>query len=126
MNWDDSAYLVSKNRYSENSIIAEVFTENHGKISGIIFGGTSKKIKNYLQLGNKVFVNFNSKSENMFYPALEAIFGRRIHWFQWIGITCGLISIYFSFRNYYLFGHARNQERGIVGILARIFGRNLD
>ena len=62
MNWDDSAYLVSKNRYSENSIIAEVFTENHGKISGIIFGGTSKKIRNYLQIGNKIYVNYNSKS----------------------------------------------------------------
>ena len=62
MNWDDSAYLVSKNRYSENSIIAEVFTENHGKISGLIFGGTSKKIKNYLQIGNKIYVNYNSKS----------------------------------------------------------------
>ena len=62
MNWDDSAYLVTKNRYSENSIIAEVFTENHGKISGIIFGGTSKKIKNYLQIGNKIYVNYNSKS----------------------------------------------------------------
>ena len=62
MNWDDSAYLVSKNRYSENSIIAEVFTENYGKISGIIFGGTSKKIKNYLQIGNKIYVNYNSKS----------------------------------------------------------------
>jgi len=62
MNWDDSAYLVSKNRYSENSIIAEVFTENHGKISGIIFGGTSRKIKNYLQIGNKIYVNYNSKS----------------------------------------------------------------
>ena len=62
MNWDDSAYLVSKNRYSENSIIAEVFTENHGKISGIIFGGTSKKIKNYLQIGNKIHVNYNTKS----------------------------------------------------------------
>ncbi|MDB9731435.1 DNA repair protein RecO [Candidatus Pelagibacter sp.] len=62
MNWDDSAYLVSKNRYSENSIIAEVFTENHGKVSGIIFGGTSKKIKNYLQIGNKIYVNYNSKS----------------------------------------------------------------
>ena len=62
MNWDDTAYLVSKNRYSENSIIAEVFTENHGKISGIIFGGTSKKIKNYLQIGNKIYVNYNSKS----------------------------------------------------------------
>ena len=63
MNWDDSAYLVSKNRYSENSLIAEVFTENHGKISGIIFGGTSKKIKNYLQIGNKIYVNYNSKSD---------------------------------------------------------------
>ena len=62
MNWDNSAYLISKNRYSENSIIAEVFTENYGKISGIIFGGTSKKIKNYLQIGNKIFVNYNTKN----------------------------------------------------------------
>ena len=62
MNWDDNAYLISKNKYSENSIIAEVFSENHGKISGIIFGGTSKKIKNYLQIGNKIHVNYNVKS----------------------------------------------------------------
>ena len=62
MNWDDKAYLISKNRYSENSIIAEIFSENHGKISGIIFGGTSKKIKNYLQIGNKIHVNYNVKS----------------------------------------------------------------
>jgi len=62
MNWDDAGYLISKNRYSENSIIAEVFTESHGKTSGIIFGGTSKKIKNYLQIGNKIYVNYNTKS----------------------------------------------------------------
>ena len=62
MNWDDKAYLISKNRYSENCIIAEVFSEDHGKISGIIFGGTSKKIKNYLQIGNKIHVNYNVKS----------------------------------------------------------------
>ena len=36
----------------------------HGKVSGIIFGGTSKRIKNYLQIGNKLHVNYNSKSEN--------------------------------------------------------------
>jgi len=63
MIWDDSGFLLSKNKYSENSIIAEVYTKNHGKISGIIFGGTSKKIKNYLQIGNNLFVNYNSKSE---------------------------------------------------------------
>tara|TARA_B100000902_G_C26900768_1_gene711985 strand:- start:10 stop:690 length:681 start_codon:yes stop_codon:yes gene_type:complete len=64
MNWDDTGFLLSKNRYNENSLITEIFTKNHGKISGIIFGGTSKKIKNYLQIGNQLFVNFNSKNES--------------------------------------------------------------
>ena len=64
MIWDDKGYLLSKNKYSENSIISEVFTKDHGKVSGIIFGGTSKKIKNYLQIGNKIHVNFNSKDDN--------------------------------------------------------------
>jgi DNA repair protein RecO (recombination protein O) len=64
MNWDDTGFLVSKNRYSENSLIAEIFTKNHGKISGVIFGGTSKKIKNYLQIGNQLFTSYNSKSES--------------------------------------------------------------
>jgi len=64
MNWDDNGFLLSKNRYNENSLIAEVFTKDHGKVTGIIFGGTSKKIKNYLQIGNKIHVNFKSKSEN--------------------------------------------------------------
>ena len=64
MIWDDDGFLLSKSRYNENSLISEIFTKNHGKVSGIIFGGTSKKIKNYLQIGNKVHVNFNSKSEN--------------------------------------------------------------
>ena len=64
MIWDDSGFLLSKNRYNENSIIAEIFTENFGKISGIIFGGTSKKIKNYLQIGNKLHVSYNSKNES--------------------------------------------------------------
>ncbi len=64
MIWDDAGYLISKNKYNENSLIVEIFTKDHGKVPGIIFGGTSKKLKNYLQIGNKVYVNFNSKSEN--------------------------------------------------------------
>ena len=64
MYWDDVGFLLSKNRYNENSNIVEIFTKNHGKVPGIIFGGTSKKIKNYLQIGNKIHINFNSKSEN--------------------------------------------------------------
>ena len=64
MNWIDQGFLISKSKYSENSIIAELFTLNTGKVTGIIFGGTSKKIKNYLQIGNRLHVNYNSKNDN--------------------------------------------------------------
>tara|TARA_B100000965_G_C19469182_1_gene703301 strand:- start:8 stop:691 length:684 start_codon:yes stop_codon:yes gene_type:complete len=64
MNWDDTGYLLSKNKYNENSVIVEIFTEYKGKCTGIIFGGTSKKVKNYLQIGNKLYVNYNFKNEN--------------------------------------------------------------
>ena len=72
MNWDDIGFLLSKNKYNENSLIVEIFTEKYGKVSGIIFGGTSKKIKNYLQIGNKIFVNYNAKSrEKLGYFKIE-------------------------------------------------------
>ena len=64
MTWDDIGFLLSKNRYNENSLIVDIYTKNHGKVSGIIFGGTSKKVKNYLQIGNNLHLNFNSKSQN--------------------------------------------------------------
>ena len=63
MNWNDSGFLLSKNQYNENSIIAEIFTEHHGKCSGIIFGATSKKIKNYLQIGNMLHINHTYKND---------------------------------------------------------------
>ena len=63
MIWDDIGFLLSKNRYNENSLISDIYTKNFGKVSGIIFGGTSKKIKNYLQIGNKLYGRYNSKNE---------------------------------------------------------------
>ena len=64
MIWSDYGYLLEKNKFGENSIITQFFTENHGKISGIIYGATSKKIRNYLQIGNKFYITHNSKNEN--------------------------------------------------------------
>jgi len=63
MNWNDPGFLLSKNKYNENSIIAEIFTKHHGKCSGIIFGATSKKIKNYLQTGNMLHINHTYKND---------------------------------------------------------------
>ena len=64
MNWIDEGFLISKNRYNENSLIAELYTKERGKVAGLIFGGTSKKLKNYLQIGNRLHINYNSKTEN--------------------------------------------------------------
>ena len=64
MNWEDEGYLLSKKKFRENAIIINAFTNNYGKISGIVYGGTSRKIKNYLQVGNKIFIIHNSKNRN--------------------------------------------------------------
>ncbi len=64
MNWEDEGYLLSKKKFRENAVIISVFTEKHGKVSGIVYGGTSRKIKNYLQVGNKIFIIHNSKNRN--------------------------------------------------------------
>ena len=59
----DQGFLINKFKYNENSIIADFYTKESGKTSGIIFGGTSKKIKGYLQIGNYFHLNLNSKNE---------------------------------------------------------------
>jgi len=64
MNWDDKGFLISKTKYNENSIIAEFFTMNYGKVSGILFGATSRKIKNYLQIGNNFHINYTFKNDS--------------------------------------------------------------
>ena len=64
MIWEDECYLLSKRKFRENANIINIFTQKKGKIDGIVYGGTSRKIKNYLQISNKLFVSHSSKSEN--------------------------------------------------------------
>ena len=64
MNWEDECYLLSKRKFRENASIINVFTLNKGKVPGIVYGGNSRKIRNYLQICNKLFVFNNSKNDN--------------------------------------------------------------
>jgi len=64
MIWEDECYLLSKKKFRENANIINIFSEKKGKIDGIVYGGTSRKIKNYLQISNKLFVAYSSKNEN--------------------------------------------------------------
>ncbi len=64
MNWEDQCYLLSKRKFRENGSIISVLSKNFGKTSGIVFGGNSRKIRNFLQISNKLYVINNTKNEN--------------------------------------------------------------
>ena len=64
MNWEDEGYLLSKRKFRENANIINVFSKLKGKVSGVVYGGNSRKIRNYLQLSNKLFIIHSSKNEN--------------------------------------------------------------
>ncbi len=63
MIWQDTGFLLTMNKYNENSSISEFYTLNYGKVTGFIFGSTSKKIKSYLLVGNRFHLNFNPKPD---------------------------------------------------------------
>ena len=79
MQWNDEGYLLSKNNFDENSIIIEVFTLNHGKSKGIVYGGSSRKLKKNFQIGNKIMLDLKSRNENrvlygLFISAVAVLF----------------------------------------------------
>ena len=68
----------------------------------------------------------DEQNKNMFYPMLEAIFGRRIHWFQWLGTACGLVFFYFAIRNYLTTYYVCKDERSFVAIISKVISRYID
>jgi len=64
MIWEDECYLLSKRKFRENANIINIFSKKKGKLNGVVYGGTSRKVRNYLQISNKLFVSHTSKSEN--------------------------------------------------------------
>jgi len=64
MIWEDECYLLSKRKFRENANIVNIFTQKKGKVDGIVYGGTSRKVRNYLQISNKLFVSHSSKGES--------------------------------------------------------------
>ena len=64
MNWEDECFLLSKRKFRENANIINIFSPHKGRVTGVVYGGNSRKIRNYLQISNKLFITHNSKSEN--------------------------------------------------------------
>ena len=64
MEWRDQGILLSVRRHGETSAIIDVFTVEHGRHSGIVRGGTSRKIAPILQPGAQLDVSWRARLEN--------------------------------------------------------------
>jgi uncharacterized membrane protein len=59
-------------------------------------------------------------------PALEALIGRRLHWFKWLALAIALVFGYFAARSYMQASrHTRIAERN-TGLVARLMARLLN
>lgn len=83
MRWSDIGYLLSVSATKENSSLVKVFSREHGCVTGVVYGSSSKKKKPDLQIGNKIKLNFNSKNEDALgYFSIELIENISIKFFN--------------------------------------------
>jgi DNA repair protein RecO (recombination protein O) len=61
---EDEAFLLSKMKFSESSIIVSFLTKNHGILKGIIRNAFSKKNHNIYEIGNKFNITANSRLDS--------------------------------------------------------------
>lgn len=54
MDWRDQGFVLNTRKHGETSVILEVFTEEHGRHSGVVRGGVSRKMTPILQPGGQL------------------------------------------------------------------------
>lgn len=63
---------------------------------------------------------------NMFRPMIEAVFARRVHWVQWLGIALALVCAFFAVRNYFASERLDRYGERNVSLFSRLLARWLD
>ena len=58
MDWQDGGIVLSLRKHGESSVVVHLLTREHGRHSGLVRGGNSKKQRGVLQPGNEVHANF--------------------------------------------------------------------
>jgi DNA repair protein RecO (recombination protein O) len=63
MEWSDDAIILSTRVHGETGAILDLLTRDHGRHSGLVRGGTSRRITPTLQPGNSVHVAWRARLE---------------------------------------------------------------
>lgn len=62
--WRDEGAVLTVRKHGETSVIIDVFTEHHGRQSGMVRGGMSRKMTPHLQPGGQVGVTWKARLED--------------------------------------------------------------
>jgi DNA repair protein RecO (recombination protein O) len=54
MQWSDEGIILSVRAHGETAAVAELFTREHGRHLGLVYGGRSRRLRPVLQIGNHV------------------------------------------------------------------------
>lgn len=72
MQWSDEGIVLSVRPHGETAAIVDVFTRDHGRHAGLVFGGRSRKLRPVLLTGNHVDAVWTGRlSENLGTLAVE-------------------------------------------------------
>ena len=72
MEWTDEAVILSVRAHGETAAIVELLTRGHGRHSGLVHGGRSRKARPVLQMGNHVSATWKARlSEHLGHMNVE-------------------------------------------------------
>lgn len=64
MEWRDQGIVLGTRRFGENGLILDAFTREHGRQSGMIYGGGSSKKRASYEVGTSLELEWRARTEN--------------------------------------------------------------
>ncbi len=64
MEWTDVGYVISTKKFGESSVILDAFTRDRGRFQGLVKGGSGRRKRSLLQIGNCLKLTWRARIED--------------------------------------------------------------
>jgi len=61
MDWESEGYIISVRKHGESSAIVDILTPDQGRHAGLVRGGSSRRQRPVIEIGNKVQVQWRAR-----------------------------------------------------------------
>ncbi len=61
--WTDSGIIIGLRRFGESDVIMDALTPERGKVRGLVYGGTSRKKRALIEVGNTLRLEWRARQE---------------------------------------------------------------